>query len=352
LAHEVIGLSGLAQVCDSLLDLLESWLATPRGLPQGPAPSAPLADIYIAPASRLLLRAGYEHSRYSDDFRIPAATYGEARRAHAFLESALRQLGLVLATGKLRTPRIETYLRNLERIGDDQLSPEAREVLVETEDQYFGARVTAPEVDPEELTRAERVYAEQVVRVSADPASTRLMRWALPRLGQAQSTIPLATVDIALRRYPHITPSIAFYIQLLVTTDVAQAAATRALRWLEDPAFKYPWQLGWVLNALAHGSERVPRMGDRAETILFDESLPWFVRGQAAIVCATQQQLPTQAKVFDLYETCPAVTRPDILAAVVISSPRWKLGFLRGAATTPILSAIAALDPDDIVNWI
>ncbi|MHB8613804.1 MAG: reverse transcriptase domain-containing protein, partial [Candidatus Dormibacteraceae bacterium] len=234
LLTELVGLTGLAGVAEGLIDLLEAWLPGERGLPQGPAPSAPLADIYIAPVSRALARAGFVHSRYSDDFRVPVDDYNQLRELQLLLEQALRDLGLTLSSLKVRTPKIETYRRNLEQIPDlVLLSPLAREVLETVQvDEYFGGVILgAADMSQDEIDRASQVFREQLQVVRVEVVNTRLMRWSLGRLGTAGSPLPLEGFPLLLRRYAHLTQTIAAYIQVLMGTELESNAVGAVIDW-------------------------------------------------------------------------------------------------------------------------
>lgn len=72
------------------------------GLPVGPEPSGVLANAVLATADRSLVRAGFAHLRWVDDFVVFAPGAGAAWRAVAVLRFALADLGLELAEGKTR----------------------------------------------------------------------------------------------------------------------------------------------------------------------------------------------------------------------------------------------------------
>jgi hypothetical protein len=353
LIDQLIGLTGLADVAESLGQLLEIWMGKSQGVPQGPRGSEPIADIYLAPASRALLRAGFEHSRYSDDFRIPVRSWSESRHAQVVLEGALRDLGLVVSGSKARTPRIDTYEsqyvgRTTAPVG---LSPTERDVLETEENEYVGGEVPAIPSD-EDLARAERILSEETLKLRADIVSTRTLRWALPRLGLRESVSPLTNFEVLLRRHAHITASTAFYCQLLMRSDLERQAVSKIIEWVDSASFKFPWQLGWLLNASVYASRRYPALQRRAGRVFLDSSMPWFVRAQAALVLAAQQAVPERASFSDVYERAPKASRPDLLAAVVIGQPPWGASFIRAAADTPLLRAVADFSHDEFPSWI
>lgn len=217
-------------------------------------------------------------------------------------------------------------------------------------DEYMG-RVTYTQVGTEEeLDRAEKVFAEQIAKTAVDVVSTRLMRWCLPRLGAAASTEPLKQFRLLAFRYAHIMPAVALYVQTLMGTEFERDAVRATTRWLNDGGFKYPWQVGWLLNALVHSRESSSEIKELGPRLMLTDSLPWFVRGQAALVTATENALPPHRRFFDVYEQCPDATKPDLIAAVVWQEPAWAAAFLKGAATTPVLAAVAGMNRDGVRN--
>ena len=351
LGYELVGLTGLSDLVEGLLDLLQAWMGAGRGLPQGPFASAPLADIYIAPVSRALMRAGFEHSRYSDDFRIPARTWPNLRDAQIALESALRSVGLVLSAGKLRTPKIDVYRKSLDAVQTSPLgfSQQMLDLILGGEYAFDEEEITA--VSNEVLRAAERIL-EDARDNSVDVLNTRLLRWALPRLGRAESNKAL-TVDLfpILWRYAHVTQTICLYLKELMGTEHEKDAISTIKRWFKY-SFKYPWQIGWMLHATAFADETDSDIAEAAFGYLFDDAIPWFARGQAAIALAVHGDLPKHPDYFSVFERSPEATKPDLLAAVLIGEPRWRNTFVNGAKTTALMDAVSRLAPDDYEDWL
>jgi hypothetical protein len=135
-------------------------------------------------------------------------------------------------------------------------------------------------------------------------------------------------------------------------TEFETEAVTRVLGWLNDPGFKYPWQMGWMLHALSSAEEAHPDLVTSSNAMLFDDSMPWFARGQAAIVSAAQHHLPPQRRFIDVYERSPRSVRPDLLASVVIQQPSWGPDFLAAAAITPVLADVTHFNPETYRQWL
>ena len=72
-------------------------------------PSDILADCYVDPVRRELLRNELTSVRYVDDFRVACNNYEVALEALELIERATFQLGLVLNDSKTSTPHRQTY---------------------------------------------------------------------------------------------------------------------------------------------------------------------------------------------------------------------------------------------------
>lgn len=354
LAYELIGLTGRADVVEPLLGLIEGWIGSPRGIPQGPPGSYVLADIYMAPVDRNLSRAGYSFSRYSDDFRVAGRTWGEVKRAQMELEDAFYHLGLVVAANKLRTPKIDTYRRVLDRVGDPRLQRVViREAIGDLEtEEYVPGRVTRVAVTPAQTGRAAEVFEDQIAAERVDLLATRLLRRALQVLGSTGDSRALAHFRPLMSRYPHLAPNASAYLQLLQGTDNEANGINALVEWLTARRYRHPWQEGWMLHAAVYATNRHELLAPPALRILESARKPWFARGQAALVLATHGSLPPQRDFVALFEQAPEATRPDLIAAVRIAEPPWASRFLGGAADRPLSGAVVGLPPDMFRDWI
>lgn len=72
LVERLIQMTGRRQEAEALLELLKRAMGSQRGLPQGLAPSDPLATAYIAQVDFAMIRDGYRYYRHGDDIRVAA----------------------------------------------------------------------------------------------------------------------------------------------------------------------------------------------------------------------------------------------------------------------------------------
>lgn len=113
LIDEVVAQTGDDLAVTAVVELLEAGSGRRFGLPQMHTASAVLADAYIDPIRRSLIRSGRRAFRYADDFRVPCADYSEALSALELIERSAYDLGLVLNEGKTSTPRRARYEQSL-----------------------------------------------------------------------------------------------------------------------------------------------------------------------------------------------------------------------------------------------
>lgn len=85
----------------SILEELREWSPT-EGTPQGAVLSPLLANIYLHPLDVLMQAAGYEMTRYADDFVILCRTADDAGRALKLVDQWVQEAGLTLHPEKTR----------------------------------------------------------------------------------------------------------------------------------------------------------------------------------------------------------------------------------------------------------
>jgi hypothetical protein len=136
-------------------------------------------------------------------------------------------------------------------------------------------------------------------------------------------------------------------------TTLEEAAIARILAVLTSDRFKFPWQIGWLLNALCHAQHPSESVATFALRALNDDALPWFARGQAAVALAVHGKLPRPTEYVETYELSPRAVRPDLVAAVAVGEPPWRNPFLEAvAADSPVLAAVQELPHVSFREWL
>jgi len=351
LGYELIGLTGMAAEAEALVTALEGWMDRPRGLPQGPRASQPLADIYMSAAARSFARAGFAFSRFSDDFRIPVGSWADVRRAQMALEEAFYEIGLAVAPGKLRSPRIATYQRWLERANDPRITgASSRAALAAMEgEEYFSGGWEPGAASPEQVETAAAVLHEQMDELTVTVTTTRLVRRSLGILAAARSNEGLTFLSHLLSHYAHLTPAVSAYLAAILQGRTETAASRAVIRQLQ-PA-RTSWQVGWLMHTLSLASKPRDEVAEEATSRIFDDSLPWFARAAAARAAAVHGELPPLDDYFGVFERASDAARPDLVAAVVVADPTWKARFLTGIGTDPLLRDITEYGADVVRQW-
>jgi RNA-directed DNA polymerase len=90
-----------AYLKQGILEGMRSWTPT-RGTPQGAVISPLLANIYLHSLDRLMEEAGFEMTRYADDFIVQCRTAEEAQRAMEMIRQWVDEAGLTLHPEKTR----------------------------------------------------------------------------------------------------------------------------------------------------------------------------------------------------------------------------------------------------------
>jgi RNA-directed DNA polymerase len=85
-----------------VLEEMEGWQPTEQGTPQGSVLSPLLANLYLNPLDHQMARAGYQMTRYADDFVIQCPSRAEAEAALAQVQAWMAQAGLRLHPEKTR----------------------------------------------------------------------------------------------------------------------------------------------------------------------------------------------------------------------------------------------------------
>lgn len=279
LVDEVVAQTGDDLAASVAVELLRQATGRSYGLPQLNASSDVLAEIYVEPMYRELLRSGFAAYRFADDFRVACRTYAEALGAWEAADSAARDLGLVLNELKTSTRRVERYEKDLtalrdqeQEIFDDLDIEELEDVeyfddeelgvtsLLEEDEFEEGELVNSSEEDlvVQEAPRQTQVIAARAVLErweleSADPEVRRdetvqvgasLLRRSLQVLGNAKETAALPYIAPLLVYMPSLTPTISKY--MIQCADGYSRSVINALDEVCQSRVLNAWQATWI----------------------------------------------------------------------------------------------------------
>lgn len=291
---ELIAQTGEELAVDTMADLLASVLGRRVGLPQVHPASDVLADTYIDPVRRRLLRRGYAVFTYSDDFRFASASLGDARASLEACAMEVRSLGLVLNERKTFTYGANNYRKSLKSFADaeqrlfaEDASPDPFSALGFPDTDYSdeGGDVTAQsslgasplggtidedeafatdngetheDINPQRLRAAQRAWElwlnedeSEDIQSGQDAAITQsLVGRALPALGAAGDSGPLSSLSELLRFEPALTPQVAAYMDAYGRNGQrARADLRSALDEALTGHILSTWQEMWLAHA-------------------------------------------------------------------------------------------------------
>ena len=345
--------------------LLTGVMGRTKGLPQGAPDVEILADIYLSMADRTLARAGTEIIRWADDYRIRASSLADACRRIVDLEEAIAPLGLVIGAGKTYTPTVDVYREWTkenaatrhelnELITRIRLRIEADYRAVDDDDDNPQPRQRrrpdrALERELRDFTGVENAWPTQRELVQA----SKRLRWILAELARTHSNTPLGRLAVLLRRYPHLTRDIATYLRRRIVAE-NHAAVEATVAAIQTHQYLYDWQEGWLWHALVPATTNLPAETiARARQAFSSDGIPSFVRGRAAVVLATENELPLGPELRDVYDELPYATQVDIVAAVawLPQSPE-RDAFIRSAGRDPLFREVSDIADQRFAIWL
>lgn len=350
-----------------------------RGLPQGLAPSDPLATAYIAQIDFAMVREGYRYSRHGDDIRVAVSTYDAARRAILMLEAAVRDAGLQLNGTKSKILKRSTYeseLRSIDvtiaetksQLVDSQVkqlteNPDALESALKAADKeqvgwdfFYHGRLSLhevidqirPHLEPNDREVAERLFSATIGEapgtsnpLPSDAFHQRLVA-SLVRLAATRSRVPLAHMGKLLQSYPDKTELFCSYLSALVDTSGKQVARQVSLA-LAGGKYHTEWENAWLTRTLARAHQHVPDTSlDLMRQAVQNPYREWLYAVEAAKLLALRGELSRETLSW-MWNTCPRVFRVDLVVAAesLSRTHTWADAFLLASQDDPIHIVVA-----------
>lgn len=352
LTDEVIAQTGDDLAVSAAVQLVQESTGRKFGLPQMSEPSDILADCYVDPVRRELLRNAFATVRYVDDFRVACKDYEAALEALELIERATFKLGLVLNDSKTSTPHRQTYEDSLGAV--DRAEHDLFSEFGGTIEGFF---LMAGEYDEQENqalqllswvpgVEADEVAAPRAETTEVEPHQVGAARLLVDLWGQEEPAVgegwSRATWSVLLRKAlavltvnaenadqhpitkglatelllhePHLTPNLVNYL-----VAAGQVDTDLVVELLEEVTGKHitsPWQQLW----LTHLAGTLPRtvstqtghhrwLVDQAENGRHDA-----VAARAALALAQRQRLSLKAAQATYERVSPVHRRTVALA--------------------------------------
>ena len=355
LVDEVVAQTGDDLAITATIELLQGGTGRRFGLPQMQDASDVLAEVYVDPIRRDLLRAGYSAVRFADDFRVACSTYSETLAALELVERSAYTLGLVLNESKTTNPQRSTYeasIGDVDRAEDELASLMGPEGV--TTDDFFAAAlgpyaanepadvadsdlftddgdVPEPAVDTagDEPTADQIAVANKVLDLwDSDDATehgwsnavwSALIRRALQTLESAGETDALDSAVSLLVRQPHLTPQICGYVVSAGREDPERVR--NMLDGLCRQDIVSVWQALWIAYAAGEvrGGTRTTGHIQWLRSQL--SSAHPSVVAQSALSLARRRLLDVDLG-RQAYDNVPMVHRPSVALALAAASYR------------------------------
>lgn len=280
LVDEVIAQTASDRAIGAIAELLCESSGKSFGLPQMTDASDLLAEIYIDPMRRQLVRAGYSVSRFADDFRFSCRSYEEALSAWDAADEAARSLGLVLSETKTRVVGIDKYRASVPEHEEDEEEAEAESdslwaladlseyldedlrvwsmpatgaeleevdhpALEEVDDEADAPSEDAQEVASsfiDDLVSARR--NDQAHVVDSHLESSVLLNRAIKILVRSRNPVALGHAPALIVYEPVSTPYIAAYLRSCSEHD--RSDVIRSLGRISRSGITSPWQQVWI----------------------------------------------------------------------------------------------------------
>src|SRR2546425_898107 len=329
---------GKADVARALRELLDELMQQSFGLPQGPIPSNVLSDLIINPVEQRMLRHGFWVTRYNDDFRIAAQTWGDAVRAVRLLQGELHRVGLAISEGKTLILTRDVYRKHLNEVNQKVLAEFDRfQIDLALADEYSTKDDPDADLDPE-IGRAAAALFDSAVAERRNPkrpltgqalaANTKLITLALGLMGRARESDGLRQGPDLMAEEPFLARFFGPYMtRILPWTDWHENAAipgnrldevsqaTDAIAQRID-SYASPWQSVFVCSALAHS--RVPMTHRLTQWLgaCSTATITGTSEARALLLLAAHHEVG-EAAVSGRFDAAPSVAPPALVAAVI-----------------------------------
>src|SRR5438552_1527997 len=220
--HRIQNALSSARITENRAKVAERLLANfnalhhSRGVPVGPAASILLAECALADVDNFLLRRGFRHTRYVDDFRIFCASQEEAVRAlHALSEYLFTAHRLSLQAGKSNVLTKRDFMMR-ELADPEELEREKKEKKIDDlidiakVAEYDGGDVDIDEVEEKALRSTIGELIDQVLEPDFLPIG--LARYVLRRAGVLRTrTILRKTIANAEKLLPVLRDLVVYW---------------------------------------------------------------------------------------------------------------------------------------------
>jgi uncharacterized protein YdbL (DUF1318 family) len=305
-----------------------------RGIPVGQSLSILLAEATLVDVDNQLLRLGFHHVRYVDDFRVFCSSRAEAVRA-------LHELSLYLFVAhRLSLQAHKTKIRTVDEFSQLELShPEEVEARTSKErlvqlvnearrEKYRqiaeGELAEDTEIDDEQLEEENRgralrdaLSAMCTLVLAADPLPIGMARFMLRRAAEYRTRIIMDRVLGRAERFLPIIRDFCAYVTKLYDRDNPRRVGDALLNLAQRSDYRaLPLVQYWIVDAFC----RVPALVTLEEALAVAEGSERGIRDRlvALVWRAFRQPEAVRARKQDWQNTSPWAQRAIVYAGSVL----------------------------------
>jgi hypothetical protein len=313
-----------------------------RGIPVGPAASILLAEACLADVDNFLIRKGYVHTRYVDDFRIFCESQDKAVSAlhdlSQYLHTAHR---LSFQTNKTRVLPVEEF-RTEELVDPEQLALEAQQSKIH---DLFSQIEFSPYETPDDFELDESTEADLLrdalgelfkALVSRPALHVGVARYILRRATSLKTRTILTDVLNNLELLFPVLRDVIKYLIHAYDRKCPEQVGTALVRLLTNSPYRQlPYVQHWVLSAFAD----VPAFCEPNTAIRLSENSDSQIRDRASALIAKGYKLVdwVRARKENWQNSSPSGQRAIIWAAPILPRDE-RSHWLKGIANYPVLS--------------
>lgn len=227
-----------------------------RGIPVGPSASILLAEACLSDVDSKLIRQGYTHSRYVDDFRIFCKSVVEAEKAlHDLSEYLYTAHRLSLQAHKTTILDIETF-RNEELIDPEKLEEQSKAEKIFNQLAFYNGYGLEQEVlEPEELKILIRQNLNELfcTCLEKNPLQLGLARFLLRKATQLKTSVLQEQVIDNLPLLLPVLRDVMVYLEKTTKAKNYEYIGGRLLDFLKEADLSFiPYVKIWFTHLLVH----------------------------------------------------------------------------------------------------
>lgn len=255
-ALEQAGLSALRAVNVERL-LMNFTGGQSRGLPVGPTASIVFSEACLSDVDMFLMRKGYTHTRYVDDFRIFCADELTAWRAlHDLTEYLYTAHRLALQSGKTRMLDVQDFV-DKELIDPQQLESNSKEEMLEALAELAAIYGEPGEDLDSQTDEIIRINLQELLdfALSSDPPNLGVAKYLLRRATSLRTGV---IRDLVFENFTKMLPilrEVALYLKATTNDKFSAAVAGRLISTVEKCGHAYlrftrAWAIDLLFNRL------------------------------------------------------------------------------------------------------